>query len=227
MKEKSWDEFWEEYKSISNAEKMLILERDNLIKKIIKENFKGKKIKILEVGCGYASNSRILNKGKKFEVFCLDSSKKVVKKVNKIIKNTILGDALNIPFKSNSFDIIFSAGLIEHFKNPSKIINEMERVVKKEGIIITFVPGKYSLWQLWIKIHGKKWQHGYEESYSIKKLNNLFNKKKFKIIQNGGFDPLSLRGIFLKFFNLDICIKKSFNKNAYTEIYSIVEKRKT
>lgn len=223
MKNKTWDEFWAEYRKPSKAERWLISERDKIIRRVARSLNKKSRIRILEVGCGYASNSLFLSADKRFEVFCVDSSKTVVSKVKKIIKNTFLCDAKNLKFKNNYFDVVFSSGLIEHFKNPAPIIKEIIRVTKKGGAIISFVPGKYSLWQLRIKLYGKNWQHYYEEPYTRQKLNKILNYKNIKIIENGGLDPFSLNGALLKLFNFKLPIKWSF-PSAYTEIYSIARK---
>jgi ubiquinone/menaquinone biosynthesis C-methylase UbiE len=224
MKNKSWDEFWKDYQKPSNAEKWLIRERKRIINEFIGKLQKSKHIKILEVGCGYASNSRLLSANKNIQVFCIDSSKEVINKVKRDIKNSYVGNARNMTmFKNNFFDVIFSAGLLEHFKDPSDIVNEMTRILKKGGLLITFVPGKYSLWQIYKLLNGENWQHGYEEPYTIKKLRGLFLKNKFELVKAGGLDPFSINGILLKVFNFKLPFKKSL-PNAYTEIYSIEEK---
>lgn len=223
MKTKTWNTFWEGYKKPSSSEMFLINERDKILENVKRKYFGGKKVKILEVGCGYASNSRILNTKKDFQVFCIDSSKSVISKVKKDIKNALLMDAKKLKFSKNTFDIVFSSGLIEHFKNPKSLIREMTRVTKKDGLIITFVPGKYSLWRLWIKLHGKNWQHGYEEPYTQKKLDKVFNQKNVKKVEKGGIDPLSINGVLLKLTGIKTPFKKSFT-NSYTEIYSVMKK---
>lgn len=53
----------------------------------------------------------------------------------------IRADVLNLPYKDSCFDVVFSAGLIEHFKNPFEPLKEMHRVTRK--ILITFVPVCY------------------------------------------------------------------------------------
>lgn len=52
----------------------------------------------------------------------------------------IRGDANALPFRDSSFDIIFSAGLIEHFEDPISLLEEFKRVLKEGGLLITYVP---------------------------------------------------------------------------------------
>jgi ubiquinone/menaquinone biosynthesis C-methylase UbiE len=53
-----------------------------------------------------------------------------------------LGDAENIPLESNSIDVVVSFETIEHIANPDKFINEVNRVLKKNGKLIISTPNK-------------------------------------------------------------------------------------
>jgi ubiquinone/menaquinone biosynthesis C-methylase UbiE len=54
-------------------------------------------------------------------------------------------DVLNIPYKDNSFDFVFSNGVLHHTTAPSHGIEELHRVLKPGGHIWIFLYGK-SLW---------------------------------------------------------------------------------
>jgi SAM-dependent methyltransferase len=49
-------------------------------------------------------------------------------------------DALMIPIKSNSVDLIINIALLEHVKEPKLVIEEMFRILKDKGEIWCFVP---------------------------------------------------------------------------------------
>ncbi len=218
---KTWDQFWKEYNT-SKAESYYILSRDKIIRNAAK-TLNGERIKILEAGCGFGSNSRLLNRDKRFEVYCIDLSKEAVDLVKKEIPRAYIGDIEKMPFKDETFDIVFSSGVIEHFKDDSKAVSELYRVTKKNGIIITFVPGRYSLWQLYKIIKGKNWVHGYEKNYTISMLKKSFLKHKVKILNHGGIDPFSLNGMALKLFRFKLLSNISFS-SAYGEVYLSVMK---
>ena len=42
----------------------------------------------------------------------------------------------NLPFPNETFDFVLFTAVIEHLYNPTKILNEINRILKKEGIII-------------------------------------------------------------------------------------------
>ena len=42
--------------------------------------------------------------------------------------------------EGGSFDIVYSMGLIEHFENPTEVIDEHIRLLNKEGFLIILIP---------------------------------------------------------------------------------------
>jgi len=219
---KEWDHFWKEYHS-SNAERHYIIARDAIIRKNAKLLHK-EKIKILEAGCGFGSNSRILNRESGFEVHCIDISEEAINKVKEEIPRAYVGDIVKMPFKNDSFDIVFSAGVIEHFRDDTEVVNELYRITNKNGLIITFVPGRYTLWQIYKLLMGKRWVASYEKNYTITMLKNSFFKHDVKMVDSGGIDPFSFNALLLKLFKVKIFPNISF-PSAYLEIYLSVMKK--
>lgn len=52
----------------------------------------------------------------------------------------IVGDATNIPFESNTIDIVFCTQVIEHITEPKAVIEEFYRVLKPDGFLILTGP---------------------------------------------------------------------------------------
>ena len=98
--------------------------------------FKNSK-KILEVGCG---QGRFMSQfpnitGLEYSQKFIDIAKK------RGVKGRIYkGNAFNMPFKPNTFDIVFSTGLIEHYDDKQNLVNEHVRVTKSKGLCIITVP---------------------------------------------------------------------------------------
>lgn len=134
-------------------------------------------IKTIEVGCGSARLSCFLA-SLGYDTTCLDYSESalMVAKENYRITNNkgkfLLGDAQNIPLKSNTFDVVLSTGLLEHFEEPQIVINEMVRILKPGGIFYSdIVPKKFSLFRAHTDFIKKL-------SSLIKKENNDFYEKE-------------------------------------------------
>jgi ubiquinone/menaquinone biosynthesis C-methylase UbiE len=52
----------------------------------------------------------------------------------------VRADAFELPFADESFDAVYSLGLIEHFADPGRIVTEVRRVLRRSGITLWLVP---------------------------------------------------------------------------------------
>jgi len=156
VKNPKWDSLYDaEHKSFfSKFEEFLI---NNYFSKVFTSSIlkasKSKSGKIFEPGSGGGMASATLAK-QGFELTCMDLSKNALVKNQSLFKEQsldgkyILGDIFHLPISNNKFDIVFNQGVMEHFRlegmNPSVAVNEMFRIVKKNGTLIIFVPAYYS-----------------------------------------------------------------------------------
>jgi SAM-dependent methyltransferase len=95
---------------------------DNIIKKTFKKQNK---------------NSIIINLG--------SGNTSIIKNIINIdmypYKNVdIITDIVDLPIMNNSVDLIINVSVLEHVKNPQTVLKECHRILKKDGIIITFLP---------------------------------------------------------------------------------------
>lgn len=62
-------------------------------------------------------------------------------------------DAEILPFDDDSFDLVYSWGVIHHAEHPERIIAEVRRVLKPNGMFIGMLYGRHSLvaMKLWLK----------------------------------------------------------------------------
>lgn len=67
--------------------------------------------------------------------------------------NIQIGDAEKLHYKSNSFDLVYSWGVLHHSPDTSKTINEVLRVLKPNGTAKIMLYNKYSIvgFILWIR----------------------------------------------------------------------------
>jgi SAM-dependent methyltransferase len=67
------------------------------------------------------------------------------------------GDLENdgIPYEDESFDVIYSKSVIEHFHDPEKLAREMFRVLKPAGLAITLCPD----WEFNYRIYFEDYTH--------------------------------------------------------------------
>ncbi len=220
-----WDKYWQDY-SMSKAEKWLMQKRHIILNRYIDLVDVSEK-RVIEMGCGYGSNIRLLNRMRKDIIpYAVDLSPVAIEKVKKEINNAYVSDVMKTPFDDDYFDVIYSAGLMEHFPDEAPFIKEMKRILKPSGIMITFVPARYSLWQVYQMLHFGKWQHGYEKAYTYSALKNVLEREGFEHLYISGIDPFSVPGFIMKIFNISFepLIEHTPVRSGYTEIYTISRK---
>ncbi len=100
----------------------------------------------------------------------------------------VLADALDCPFKDNTFDIIFHQGLLEHFATPRVLLQENYRILKNDGLLLVDVPQTLHLYTIFKKIlyFLNLWFAGWERQFTIRSLSTL--------LRRCGFEPLYFYG---------------------------------
>jgi ubiquinone/menaquinone biosynthesis C-methylase UbiE len=100
-------------------------------------------------------------------------------------------DAEVLPFEDNSFDVVYSWGVIHHSEKPEAIIKEIKRVLKPGGEFIGMFYNRRSLagivaWLKFALLKGKPWRsisyvlYHYNESIGTKAYTNAELRNIFK-----------------------------------------------
>ena len=151
--------------------------------------------KILDLGCGSGNLTNYLfNKNKNSFLWRIDISKENIQRAekNKISKmqKFIVGNAENLPFKSNFFSEIYCYEVLEHVENLQEVLLEIKRVLKKGGRFILTVPLEESE-KVLIK-YNKEYpqQIGHRRFFSRKKIGEILSNHKFKIISYRAFNSI-------------------------------------
>lgn len=112
------------------------------------EKWAGKRI--LEVGCGAGTDLlRFANAGA--YVTAIDLSPHSASLASSRLQaynchgNVLVGDAENLPFKSNEFDLIYSWGVLHHTPDTERAIHEIYRITKPGGEICIMLYHRHSL----------------------------------------------------------------------------------
>jgi ubiquinone/menaquinone biosynthesis C-methylase UbiE len=111
-----------------------------------------KNSKILEIGCGMGTHAELLCKNvQDIDYTGIDITKRAVELTKKRfeLKNingkVIQADAESMPFENETFDYVWSWGVIHHSKNTESIITEIWRVLKPGGKCNIMIYNKNSL----------------------------------------------------------------------------------
>jgi ubiquinone/menaquinone biosynthesis C-methylase UbiE len=153
-----------------------------LLNKLIKEN--GTR-KILEIAPGPARLTREI----KANGTALEYSKEMIKLAKENMKGSkykwrfVKGDAFKLPFKSNSFDTVFTFRFIRHFKTEKrqKLYSEIRRVLKPGGFFVFEALNKPKNEKI-RKIVGKEKYVLYDVLYDKRELLKELNDNGFGIV---------------------------------------------
>ncbi len=149
-KRESWDQFWKkqhrEFENPSWSKKRIL--------KII-HPFLNQNNKVLDAGCGSGFFSKVFC-DHQMDVTSLDYSREALKMTRKVTNERarcFLNNLLDPHFPqivTDRFSLIFSDGLLEHFNHAQQIqiLRNLCAVLKRKGRIITFVPNRFSPWQI-------------------------------------------------------------------------------
>ena len=94
----------------------------------IKDLVKNKKV--IDIGCGYGTNRKIVESvgGEWVGVEPFEGG-----------AHTVIGDAENLPFDNNTFDVAVMDAVLEHVPDVGKSFAETSRVLKSGGCFIGYV----------------------------------------------------------------------------------------
>lgn len=154
------------------------------VKRIIQAG--GPSTSYLEIGVGSAQTLTHLQK--KTNASCVGIEKNsLAYEIGKAQANNckiILGDALELPFEDNSFDVVYSLGLLEHFEleQQHQLLKEQSRVARRK--ILFLVPT--SVWHMrtiiWFNrvVLKRKGVWADDELFSKRHFRNKFPELKFE-----------------------------------------------
>ena len=179
---------------MSNDKKWIEYIRNEELESIKKIIQKTKKKRILEIGGKNGYFAKILTSWG-FEVISIDidpiSTYFDVKKMN----------ATNLEFESNTFDIILSSHVIAHIKNKELVFNEINRVLKPDGMIIHIVPSNWwsiitNFWH-YILLPKYLFQKNKKNKSNITNKIKINNYKKNRLKNLLFYHPLGVEKSFL------------------------------
>lgn len=176
---------------------------------------KKNKLTILELGCAYGKLLGILSLENKHKLRGIEIVKEAANECKKRNLDVVNGDESFLKKEiSNQYDVVFAGEFIEHITDPKKLFAEVDRVTKKDGLIIFSTPNAVSELKSWVG-YNRSLEH---ISYFSKKsllpvLEDIFGKRNvsyINFVHHGDYDTAI------------IIIKKSgFNKIDKNTLHSL------
>ena len=183
-----WDRFWERERDLSE-----IYDNDDRIRVEVRKRLSLRNMFTLEVGAATARDSVALAEDGALPV-ALDYSHAALKLARAAATEKdktlflVCGDANALPFKADTFDLVFHQGVMEHFKDTDPMTDECIRVTKPGGDLLVDVPQTFHIYTVIKKtlIALNAWFAGWETQYTEKQLSNY--------LKEHGVEPWSVYG---------------------------------
>ncbi len=187
---KHWDDFWRRDRDIDE-----IYDNDGRITEEIGKRLEIKGMLCLEVGAATARDSVTLARSGASAV-ALDYSMEALALAERAAERAgvqlmlVCGDALNLPFRDDVFDLVFHQGVLEHFRDPVPFLAENSRVVRPGGVVLTDVPQTFHIYTVMKKllIAAGAWFAGWETQFTRAALCSL--------LRGSGLEPFGVYGRF-------------------------------
>jgi ubiquinone/menaquinone biosynthesis C-methylase UbiE len=170
----------------------------------------GSNKKVLDLGCGTGYGSGLLYKGGN-EVHGIDISQKAVDyaKRNYPGPKYICRSGEKLPFKNNYFDAVTIFDVIEHIHNSKKTLDEVYRVLKRNGNIFISTPNK--------RHFGNMFKHFlFQKPYPEKvHIDNIYHIKEFyydefiSFLKNHKFKIIFQYGQPFPFWKVSVFLEKT------------------
>ncbi|MBN2653639.1 MAG: glycosyltransferase [Nitrospirae bacterium] len=137
---------------------------------------------ILDVGCGEGVLGELLLKQGVTKVVGIEINPDACEKAKNRLSDVICGDieSINLPFADGYFDCIIMADVLEHCKEPLKVLKKFSRYLNDCGRIVASIPN-VRFWAIVMMLAAGRWQ--YEDSGILDRTHlRFFTKKEIEIL---------------------------------------------
>lgn len=154
-----------------------------LCRYLVESYFKDSYRTLLDVGCGRGEHLKEFFK-LGFQVRGVDLLEEAKELCGGLRVDILDVDTQPLPYKDESFDVIFNKSLIEHLYNPDNFMKEAYRVLRPGGRLITMTPD----WEAVYKTFYDDYTH--RTPFTEMSLYNIHLIHSFKIVKLGKFIQL-------------------------------------
>lgn len=140
----------------SNPVSTWILQEENEAIKLLFKSLPDKRIRIgLDIGSGRGNSLELFIDSETAWV-AIDYSLQMIRRCRPQFQEVrfILGDAREMPFKSESFDLVLSVGVSEYLEDPDQFLREIWKLLKPGSfVILTLTPPNFLNFFRWMIGH--------------------------------------------------------------------------
>ena len=170
---------------------------------------------VLDLGSGDGFFANTLSKNKKNKVYGIDLSSEAIAISKKRYQRVIfqIMNSEKMKFRDNFFDEIYAMDVLEHVDSLDKVLNEVRRVLKKDGKFFINIPyHKSEKWLLKVRPNYHKEIH-HVRIFKETELEAVLREKSFKLVSKK-------KTGFLQHVELFILFKRKNKSSKQTSIGS-------
>lgn len=155
---------------------------------------------LLDIGCQDGKMSSIISE-EGFKVYGIDIDDSLIEKATERfpeINFKCVDCGKELPFPNDFFDIVWAGDVIEHITDTDIFVNEINRILKKDGLFIMSTPYHGLIKNILIAVLNFEGHFNPEfphyKFFTIKSLKNILEKRGFSIFTVnyiGRFRPIS------------------------------------
>lgn len=154
---------------------------DDILERVYKLNPK----KVLDLGCGNGNILKVLSEKTSADLYGLDLSEQMIMEAEKRLNadvNLTVGDAESLPYADDQFDLVICNASFHHYTKPKTVLNEVKRILKKDGTLILGDPTAPFEWYIKFLNHFLKYSDsGDYKIYSQKDITELLTSSGFHV----------------------------------------------
>ncbi len=149
--------------------------------------------RVLDVGCGLGFLSERLRRERGIDPVSFDIAQSLIVSGGRAgrVGTGVCGDALVLPFRDGSFDLVVSTECIEHTISPRAAVAEMVRVARPGATLVITCPNATWHWSVLVanKV-GLRPYEGYENWPAFGELRSWLEAEGVQVLEHVGFHAL-------------------------------------
>ena len=211
-----------------------IEKEDNLLKRFDKQRALSKRRKqierickgpgkILDIGC---ATGNFLNEMSKYgwECFGVEPDKKSAEYAMHTYNFSVFNGYLeSVHYQNNYFDVVTMWDVLEHTKDPTKILREVHRILKQGGLFLISLPNSNSYERFLFGPYWAGWEvPRHYVTFNNKNITSFLEKENFTDVKITSF--FGRHGLFMisfKFWIVEIQLNRKIKKFFFTVMNSL------
>ncbi len=147
-----------------------------LLRQLVKRYAPTGVIRVLDAGCGSGDLLKLLSADARLRCSGLDLSEAAARLCRaKGLTDIVVGDIIHTPFVDNSFDVVVAADILEHIDHDRRVLQEIWRILKPNGMLVFSVPADPHLWSSHDNVVG------HQRRYDRHELEHKFSSGGYRV----------------------------------------------